>query len=80
MYPYKTVLSDYNHADFINPKSDQYPAENESVDLLNYYGKMYHSDHSFPKLGESIRQIFLGWSENNGGDPVYYRYTPTKKA
>lgn len=79
VYPYKTVLSDYNHADFINPKSDQYPAENESVDLLNYYGKMYHSDHSFPKLGESIRQIFLGWSENNGGDPVYYRYTPTKK-
>lgn len=78
--PYKLVLSDYNHTDYINPKTTQYPEEGETIDLLNYYGKMYDNSPSYPtETEDSIQNIFMGWSENNGGTPIYYDYTPSKK-
>lgn len=78
--PYKVVLADYNHHDPVNPKTKQYPEEGETLNVLGYYIDMYgKTKPQTAWIGTSITNIFLGWSENNGGDPIYYEYTPTKK-
>lgn len=78
--PYKVVVADYDHKTAVNSKEKQYPEEGESVDLMQYYINMYgKKSNKFYSYGDEIDEIFLGWSENNGGDPIYYDYTPTKK-
>lgn len=77
--PYKLVLSNDDLQSAVNPKTEQYPEEDTSVDLLLYYQKMYRTGQELPMIGDAIQEIFLGWSENNGGKPIYYQYQPAKK-
>ena len=77
--PYKLVLSDYNHRDAVNDKYSQYPEAGKPFNILKYYGRMYRDDRVTPQSGTPITSIFLGWSENNGGEPIYYEYTPSHK-
>lgn len=78
--PYKLILSDYNHTDYVNPKERQYPSENTGIDLLAYYSKMIGKIKPYnATVGSSVTDIFMGWSENNGGDPIYYDYDLPKK-
>ncbi len=78
--PYKVVVADYDHKTAVNSKEKQYPEEGESVDLMQYYINMYgKKSNKFYAYGDEIDEIFLGWSENNGGKPIYYDYTPKQK-
>ena len=76
----KVIVADFNHNDFVNSKSTQYPEIGGTVDLLDYYQKMYDLNcNLFPTVGQEITTVFPGWSENNGGEPVYYDYEVKNK-
>ncbi len=78
--PCKVILADFDHTNYVNSKSEQYPEFGGTVDLLKYYQKMYDiGDDIFPTIGQEITSVFPGWSENNGGEPVYYDYEVKNK-